>query len=151
MLQVWILPNCLYNMIKFNQVGLSMWHVSLSIKGNKSSKLYFISQSMLKFIIFRTVKQGTTCLHCWCSGIMQDSHSCDPGSIPGQCKFFLLWHFLVQSVTALRQLDELLLHKEHPFTDIINEVYYQIACITQYSNAERPHPVVGSASVSVLV
>ena len=23
--------------------------------------------------------------HCWCSGIMQDSHSCDPGSIPGQC------------------------------------------------------------------
>ena len=23
---------------------------------------------------------------CWCSGIMQDSHSCDPGSIPGQRK-----------------------------------------------------------------
>ena len=21
----------------------------------------------------------------WCSGIMQDSHSCDPGSIPGRC------------------------------------------------------------------
>ena len=31
------------------------------------------------------------CLHCWCSGIMQDSHSCDPGSIPGQCKRFLDW------------------------------------------------------------
>ncbi len=29
-------------------------------------------------------------LHCWCSGIMQDSHSCDPGSIPGQCTFFFL-------------------------------------------------------------
>lgn len=28
--------------------------------------------------------------HCWCSGIMQDSHSCDPGSIPGQCKFFFV-------------------------------------------------------------
>lgn len=28
-----------------------------------------------------------SCLHCWCSGIMQDSHSCDPGSIPGQCTF----------------------------------------------------------------
>ena len=25
----------------------------------------------------------------WCSGIMQDSHSCDPGSIPGRRKFFL--------------------------------------------------------------
>ena len=23
----------------------------------------------------------------WCSGIMQDSHSCDPGSIPGRRKF----------------------------------------------------------------
>ena len=23
-------------------------------------------------------------MRCWCSGIMQDSHSCDPGSIPGQ-------------------------------------------------------------------
>ena len=22
---------------------------------------------------------------------MQDSHSCDPGSIPGQCKPFALW------------------------------------------------------------
>ena len=22
----------------------------------------------------------------WCSGIMQDSHSCDPGSIPGRRK-----------------------------------------------------------------
>ena len=28
------------------------------------------------------------CEHCWCSGIMQDSHSCDPGSIPGQCNTF---------------------------------------------------------------
>ena len=27
--------------------------------------------------------------HCWCSGIMQDSHSCDPGSIPGQCNNIL--------------------------------------------------------------
>ena len=26
----------------------------------------------------------------WCSGIMQDSHSCDPGSIPGRRKF---WNF----------------------------------------------------------
>ena len=25
----------------------------------------------------------------WCSGIMQDSHSCDPGSIPGRCIRFL--------------------------------------------------------------
>lgn len=24
----------------------------------------------------------------WCSGIMQDSHSCDPGSIPGQRMYF---------------------------------------------------------------
>ena len=30
--------------------------------------------------------------HCWYSGIMQDSHSCDLGSIPGQCT--LLFHFL---------------------------------------------------------
>ena len=22
----------------------------------------------------------------WCSGIKQDSHSCNPGSIPGQCR-----------------------------------------------------------------
>ena len=26
--------------------------------------------------------------HRWCSGIMQDSHSCDPGSIPGRCIIF---------------------------------------------------------------
>ena len=25
--------------------------------------------------------------HCWCNGIIQDSHSWDPGSIPGQCNF----------------------------------------------------------------
>ena len=25
----------------------------------------------------------------WCSGIMQDSHSCDPGSIPGRRIFIL--------------------------------------------------------------
>jgi hypothetical protein len=24
----------------------------------------------------------------WCSGIMQDSHSCDPGSIPGRRRTF---------------------------------------------------------------
>ena len=28
------------------------------------------------------------CQHRWCSGIMQDSHSCDPGSIPGRCNYF---------------------------------------------------------------
>ena len=28
--------------------------------------------------------------HCWCSGIMQYSHSCDAGSIPGQCSFFIV-------------------------------------------------------------
>ena len=26
----------------------------------------------------------------WCSGIMQDSHSCDPGSIPGRRTSFLI-------------------------------------------------------------
>ena len=31
--------------------------------------------------------------HCWCSGIMQDSHSCDPGSIPGQCTVLFLFQF----------------------------------------------------------
>ena len=25
----------------------------------------------------------------WCSGIMQDSHSCDPGSIPGRRSLFI--------------------------------------------------------------
>ena len=25
----------------------------------------------------------------WCSGIMQDSHSCDPGSIPGRRNFLI--------------------------------------------------------------
>lgn len=28
---------------------------------------------------------GSAPQHQWCSGIMQDSHSCDPGSIPGWC------------------------------------------------------------------
>ena len=27
--------------------------------------------------------------HRWCSGIMEDSHSFDPGSIPGRCMLFL--------------------------------------------------------------
>ena len=27
----------------------------------------------------------------WCSGIMQDSHSCDPGSIPGRRKVNLFF------------------------------------------------------------
>ena len=39
-------------------------------------------------------------LHCWCSGIMQDSHSCDSGSIPGQCKvFYLLMDFFLFKIT----------------------------------------------------
>ena len=29
----------------------------------------------------------------WCSGIMQDSHSCDPGSIPGRRNFFGRYSF----------------------------------------------------------
>jgi hypothetical protein len=29
-----------------------------------------------------------TKLRRWCSGIMQDSHSCDPGSIPGRRTLF---------------------------------------------------------------
>ena len=31
----------------------------------------------------------------WCSGIMQDSHSCDPGSIPGRRNylFYLIISF----------------------------------------------------------
>ena len=33
--------------------------------------------------------------HCWCSGIMQDSHSCDPGSIPGQCTMFFSCFFFI--------------------------------------------------------
>jgi hypothetical protein len=31
----------------------------------------------------------------WCSGIMQDSHSCDPGSIPGRRMPILLHKFLL--------------------------------------------------------
>ena len=42
--------------------------------------------------------------HCWCSGIMQDSHSCDPGSIPGQCtqffSFFMSKHLQIEKKNA---------------------------------------------------
>lgn len=36
--------------------------------------------------------------HRWCSGIMQDSHSCDSGSIPGRCKFFAAKNFFVHEI-----------------------------------------------------
>ena len=35
------------------------------------------SRKLLKFSLLLTWRR-------WCSGIMQDSHSCDPGSIPGR-------------------------------------------------------------------
>ena len=39
----------------------------------------------------------------WCSGIMQDSHSCDPGSIPGRRKIFAtILHFLTELVGKRR-------------------------------------------------
>ena len=41
--------------------------------------------------------------HCWCRGVMQDSHSCDPGSIPGQCTQFFI--FLVQILTNREKND----------------------------------------------
>lgn len=34
--------------------------------------------------------------HRWCSGIMQDSHSCDPGSIPGRCTFWCYFFVTLQ-------------------------------------------------------
>ena len=38
----------------------------------------------------------------WCSGIMQDSHSCDPGSIPGRRTFFFFFFsFLFRPVYNL--------------------------------------------------
>ena len=33
-------------------------------------------------------KGEDACKRRWCSGIMQDSHSCDPGSIPGRRRMF---------------------------------------------------------------
>ena len=39
---------------------------------------------LLNRLIFTKFKCMTHRLRRWCSGIMQDSHSCDPGSIPGR-------------------------------------------------------------------
>ena len=36
----------------------------------------------------------------WCSGIMQDSHSCDPGSIPGRRIFTLFTSFFLGGLGA---------------------------------------------------
>ena len=40
--------------------------------------------------------------HCWCSGIMQDSHSCDLGSIPGQCMFCFVLFFFLQVILGVK-------------------------------------------------
>lgn len=52
---------------------------------------------------YMTLFLATLCKHCWCSGIMQDSHSCDPGSIPGQCTLFVSRHdiFLIICLSLL--------------------------------------------------
>ena len=43
--------------------------------------------------------------HCWCSGIMQDSNSCDLGLIPGQCKpFACLWEVGVDGCSPRGQV-----------------------------------------------
>ena len=48
--------------------------------------------------LFAEKKVKFTGKHEWCSGIIQDSHSCDSGSIPGSCIFcgswcVFWWHF----------------------------------------------------------
>ena len=39
--------------------------------------------------------------HCWCSGSMQDSHSCEPGSTPGQRTFLYFFFPIMGSVRSL--------------------------------------------------
>ena len=53
------------------------------------SKISFFPPKNIYFSFF-FCKRGW---HCWCSGIIQDSHSWDLGSIPRQCMFskFLQW------------------------------------------------------------
>ena len=52
------------------------------VTGHKS---FTVTRRIIEYLAAITTSQ-----HCWCSGIMQDSHSCDPGSIPGQCTLFFL-------------------------------------------------------------
>ena len=55
----------------------------------------FLSIRLHQTVIYFTFRLKRW-LRRWCSGIMQDSHSCDPGSIPGRRKmfYFLNWIFL---------------------------------------------------------
>ena len=57
--------------------------------------------------------------HCWCSGIMQDSHSCDPGSIPGQCNIFIFISVQVNGVSILHE-GTLTVHGNFVFLQLIN-------------------------------
>ena len=51
----------------------------------------------MKAMILQSMKKRR-----WCSGIMQDSHSCDPGSIPGRRRS-RIWRELFTVIIILRQ------------------------------------------------
>ena len=76
-------------------------------------KLIFSVQSFHRVLLFKRFLihlTGTVWqMRRWCSGIMQDSHSCDPGSIPGRRMSILLFIWSISN-----QFDTLL-HARDPF------------------------------------
>ena len=44
----------------------------------------------------KPLKMRPAYLHRWCNGIMRDSHSRDPGSIPGRCTFFPNYNLILK-------------------------------------------------------
>ena len=80
-------------LISPNNISLK-WYLSFHT-------IYMRTGYTIQYVVFimRTNFKGIE-EHCWCSGIMQDSHSCDSGSIPGQCKvFYLLMDFFLFKIT----------------------------------------------------
>ena len=61
--------------------------------------LYYWEKEGFKFKSSREQRSALNCLEPkqrrWCSGIMLDSHSSDPGSIPGRRTIFILQQVLL--------------------------------------------------------
>ena len=58
----------------------------------------------------------------WCSGIMQDSHSCDPGSIPGRCMLLVKNAPITYNVAGILQNVRFLQPGDHTF-DIYGKTF----------------------------
>ena len=70
----------------------------------------------------------------WCSGIMQDSHFCDPGSIPGRCIFCSHWKLLFMFLVNVLRIPTYLFFFTLSTVKVFSLVYYSKLLIKKVVN-----------------